>query len=129
MKRTLTLALAAAVLSACSSGSSAPKDSGPVTAAGAADAQTATVGMTDKLVFSPTTVAAKVGTLTLSAKNEGNTPHNLTFDDAALGKTGTISGKQTKDVRVSFDKAGTFTFTCTFHEGMSGKVVVTVAAT
>ena len=126
MKRSLTLASVAVVLLAgCSSGSSgAAEDTGSVAASGSADAQTAEVGMTDKLVFAPTTVTAKVGKVTLSAQNEGNTPHNLTFDDKSLGKTGTISGKETKDVTVTFDKAGTFTFTCTFHEGMDGKVVV-----
>lgn len=133
MKRTLTPRATLTVVlltAACSSGSSAAsKDSGSVTAAGAAGAQTATVGMTDSLAFAPATVKAKVGTLTLSAKNEGNTPHNLTFDDPALGKTGTISGKETKDVVVTFDKAGTFAFTCTFHEGMNGKVIVTAAGT
>lgn len=126
MKRSLTLAATAVVLlAACSSGSSGGvSNTGSVAASGTVDAQTAQVGMTDKLVFSPSTVTARVGKLTLSAKNEGNTPHNLTFDDKSLGKTGTISGKETKDVTLSFDKAGTFTFTCTFHGGMNGKVVI-----
>ena len=125
MKRTLTLAaLSVVLLAGCSSGSGTTKATGTVTSSGPATAQTAQVGMTDRLVFSPSTVNAKVGMLTLSAKNEGSTPHNLTFDDKSFGKTGTIAGKETKSVTLKLDKAGTYTFTCTFHEGMNGRVVV-----
>ena len=123
MKRTL-IALSVAVLLAGCSSSSKAKDNGAVTAEGATGAQTATVGMTDKLQFAPTTVNAKVGTVTLDVKNEGQTPHNLTFDDTALGRTKTVGGKETQALKVVFDKAGTYTFVCTFHSGMNGKVVV-----
>ncbi len=63
-----------------------------VTTTGEAGAQTATVGMNDKLAFVPTTVQAKVGTVALDVKNLGRVPHNLQFDDDALGRTGTIAG-------------------------------------
>lgn len=120
----LLVALAAtALLAGCGSGSSS-KGTGSVTTTGAADAQTATVGMTDQLKFSPSTVLAKVGTVTLDVKNEGQVPHNLVFDDGALGKTGTVDGKSDATLKVSFTKAGTYTFVCTFHPGMGGKVVV-----
>ena len=56
---------------------------------GAADAQTATVGMNDKLKFDPTTVNAKVGTVTLDVDELRRVPHNLDFTDEALGKTST----------------------------------------
>ncbi len=124
MKRTLIALSVAVLLAGCGNNSSKAKDNGAVTTEGAGAAQTATVGMTDKLQFAPTTVNAKVGTVTLEVKNEGQTPHNLTFDDSALGKTNTISGKQTQSLKVVFDKAGTYTFMCTFHSGMNGKVVV-----
>jgi plastocyanin len=128
MKRTLipaaTLLLA---LTGCG-GSDSPAVSGgtsdTVTTSGAAEAQTATIGMTDSLKFAPSTVDAKVGTVTLTVDNMGSTPHNLHFDDSALGKTPTIAGKESKPLEVTFSQPGTFTFLCTFHEGMTGRVVV-----
>jgi len=124
VKRTLTTVAIAVLLVGCSSGSTKAKDNGAVTTTGAAGAQTAAVDVTDSLTFSPNTVNAKVGTVTLSVTNTGGTPHNLTFDDSALGKTNTIAGKESVPLKVVFDKAGTFTFRCTFHAGMTGKVVV-----
>lgn len=124
----LPVLLLTLVLAGCGGGDddAAPATGGTdaVTTTGAADAQTATVGMNDKLAFDPTTVQARVGTVTLDVENEGRVPHNLVFDDEALGKTGTVSGGDTEPLKVVFDKAGTFTFVCTFHSGMDGKVVV-----
>jgi plastocyanin len=124
VKRSLILLAVATLLAGCSSGGSKAPDSGSVTTQGSPDAQTATVGMTDKLRFDPGTVDAKVGTVTLDVKNEGGVPHNLTFDDTSLGKTRTVSGHASQPLKLVFDKAGTFTFQCTFHPGMTGKVVV-----
>ena len=123
MKRIATV-LALAALAGCSSGSTKAKESLAVTSGGGPDAQTATVLMADSLTFVPNLVNAKVGKLTLTATNKGNTPHNLTFADKALGKTSTISGKESGSLTLTFDKAGTYSFRCTFHEGMTGKVVV-----
>lgn len=123
MNRLATLALVPLLVVGCSSGSKA-KDTGSVSTTGDAGAQTATVDMTEQLRFVPSTIKAKVGTVTLTVDNIGQVPHNLEFDDSALGKTKTVAGKTTAALRVAFDKAGTFTFTCTFHPGMIGKVVV-----
>lgn len=114
------------VLAGCGGGSDdAPAGgSDSVTTSGAADAQTATVDMNDKLLFAPTTVEAKIGTVTLDVKNVGKVPHNLVFDEEAIGKTGTIDGGASEPLKLVFDKTGTFTFQCTFHSGMTGKVVV-----
>lgn len=101
------------------------KVTGTVDASGSGDAQSATVDMTDELTFQPNEVKAKVGTLALTAKNVGQIPHNLVFNDAALGKTDTIDGKASATLKVRLDKAGTYRFTCTFHSGMDGQVVVT----
>lgn len=62
--------------------------------------------------------------MTFAVKNLGNVPHNLTFDDASLGKTGTVDGGASEQLKVVFPKAGTYPFVCTFHSGMDGKVVV-----
>jgi plastocyanin len=127
MRRTLILLTAATLLAGCGSGKSSTPDAGGssvVTTDGAPDAQTATIGQNDKLKFSPSELAAKVGTVTFDVKNLGQIPHNLHFDDAALGKTDTIDGGEAKSLKVVFTKAGTYTFMCTFHSGMTGKVVV-----
>lgn len=125
MKRLVPLAAfasAALLLTGCSSGGGA--QGGAASTTGAADAQTVTVGMTDKLAFTPSTVNAKVGTVTFEVSNTGKIPHNLHFEDDGLGKTGTINGDEKEPLKVAFAKAGTFTFVCTFHSGMTGKVVV-----
>jgi plastocyanin len=115
-------------LTGCGGGEDSPTVSGApaasVVTVGSTDAQTATLGMTDTLKFAPSTVDAKVGKVTLTIENQGNTPHNLHFDDTALGKTPTIAGKKSVPLEITFSKAGTFTFLCTFHEGMIGEVVV-----
>ena len=129
MKRTALLVLPLLAVTACGgssgTGAAAPvKDEGTVVAAGAATAQTAEVDGQDTLKFKPNVVTAKVGVLTLTMRNAGQVPHNLEFDMTSLGSIGTVGGGQAKDVKVSFDKPGTYTFQCTFHPGMVGKVVV-----
>lgn len=95
-----------------------------IDATGAADAQTVTVESNDKLEFEPATVRAKVGTLTLIHRNAGQIPHNLTFEDDALGATETIAGGKEESLTVTFSAPGTYDFVCTIHSGQTGKVVV-----
>jgi plastocyanin len=123
VKRPAALLLVSA-LAACGGGGDKVEDHGTVTATGAASAQTATVGMTDELIFTPNVVRAKVGTLTITADNLGRIPHDLVFEQQGLGQTDRIDGKEKGDVTVVFKKAGTFTFVCTLHPGMTGKAVV-----
>jgi plastocyanin len=80
--------------------------------------------MNDKLQFTPNVVVARVGTLTLTIKNLGVVPHNLVYDTDGLGRTSSIAGGASQDLKTVFSKAGTYTFTCTFHAGMDGRVVV-----
>ena len=130
MNRPAFAVLAPLVLVAgCSGGSSgtdpgAVADLGTTTAAGSPSAQTAEVDGKDTLKFGPNIVDAKVGALALTFRNAGQVPHNLVFDDAGLGKTGTVNGGARQVLSLRFDKVGTFTFQCTFHPGMTGKVVV-----
>lgn len=125
----LLAVLIALPLAACGSSSSSPGDSGDsgdpgVAAAGPADAQTITVDSTDDLDFVPEVIAAKVGTLTITLGNSGQISHNLVFDDKGLPAIGTVTGGKTLSATYTFDKPGTYTFVCTFHNGMDGKVVV-----
>ena len=112
---------AALLLSACSGGSSG---TGSVTTTGSAAAQTVTVEMRDDLKFHPSTVQARIGTVTVHLDNVGQVPHDFAFGQQSLGKTGSIDGKSQQDLKVTFDKAGTFSFLCTIHPHMTGKVVV-----
>lgn len=110
-------------LAACG-GSHAPKSGGGAeSAAGPASAQTFTVHGNDRDQFVPQTIAAKVGTLTLSLQN-GGVPHNLTFKTSGLPGIATVSGGATKSTTLTFTTPGTYVFECTIHPGMEGKVVV-----
>jgi len=125
----VALAVPTLVLSAALAGCGGQSDSKPAagTGTGAADgppaAQTFTIHGTDADAFSPATVRAKVGKLTLTLSN-GGVPHNLVFDDKALHGISVVSGGTTKSTLLTLDHAGTYTFMCTLHPGMSGKVVV-----
>lgn len=129
MTRTLAALTALLLLAGCGSsgkgGSSGLTVTGTVTASGAPGAQTARLQMTDGLQFTPNVVLARVGSLALTVENSGSIPHNLVFDDASLGKTDTVKGHGTATLTLPLTKAGTFRFTCTFHSGMDGKIVVT----
>jgi len=124
MRRLLPVLLLLAGTAACG-GSHAPKSGGGAEAAsGPATAQTFTIHGTDRDQFMPQTLAAKVGTLTLTLQN-GGVPHNLTFKSDRLPSIGTVSGSATKSTTLTFDAPGTFVFECTIHPGMEGKIVVT----
>jgi plastocyanin len=123
--RALGAVLALVLAAGCSGGGGAKQSTGDVTASGPPSAQQATVDMNDRLQFAPNLVRASVGTLTLAVDNVGRVPHNLTFKDSALGATGTVDGGRQATLKVTFDKPGTYRFTCTFHRGMDGQVVVT----
>lgn len=128
MHRTGWLVLPLLAVTACggggSGGTSSVTSNGTVAAAGSPTAQTAQVDGQDVLKFKPNVVTAKVGALTLTMHNAGQVPHNLEFDDSSLGKLGLVSGGQSKQLKLTFAKAGTFTFQCTIHPGMTGKVIV-----
>ena len=112
-------------LTGCGGGStSKPSSSGAVTAAGPANAQTATVVANNLLKFAPATVHAKVGTLMLTMTISGGVPHNLVFDDGTVGTPipTTPSGSATQTY--TFAKPGTYGFQCTIHSGMVGQVIV-----
>ena len=105
-------------------GSHAPTDGGGVgTAAGPPQQQTFTIHGTDRQQFSPQTLKARVGTLTLTLEN-GGVPHDLTFKDGGLPGIGVVSGKATKSTTLQLTSPGTYVFVCTIHPGMDGKLIV-----
>ncbi|MEA3018968.1 MAG: hypothetical protein QOI47_492 [Actinomycetota bacterium] len=97
------------VVAACGGGGSSSTASTP-----------GAVAVKDNL-FSPQSITVKVGdTVTWTFK--GNSAHNVTFDafHSNLMKEGTYTH--------TFDAAGTFSYRCTVHPGMNGKVVVSNSA-
>ncbi len=105
-------------------GESTLKETGRVATIGEAGAQSASLDMTDARTFVPNVVEARVGSVILTLENAGRIPHNLVFADSKLGKTDTVDGGATQTLTVSLAAAGTFRFTCTFHPGMDGQIVV-----
>jgi plastocyanin len=125
VKRLLVLVLPCLLLTGCGgeSDSTPAAGSGTGTTEGPADAQTFTIRGTDADAFSPATVQAKVGTLTLTLQN-GGVPHDLVFKDKGLPGIAAVSGAATRSTVLTFRRTGTFQFVCTIHPGMAGKVVV-----
>jgi plastocyanin len=81
-----------------------------------------TVVATNSLVFSPSTLHVNAGDeVTFSF---GSVAHNVFFD-AGNGAPGNIDGiNANTTVQRTFPTAGTYTYTCHLHPGMSGTVVV-----
>lgn len=84
---------------------------------GSASAEPGVVTVKDNK-FDPKAMTVSVGD-TVTWKFTGASAHNVTFDDfnSTLMKTGTF--------KHTFDKAGTYTYTCTIHSGMKGTIEVT----
>ena len=118
------LLLAVLLLTACGGGGSEREGETALDATGPADAQVVTVLSNDKIEFEPDTVRAKVGTLRLTHRNSGQVPHNLVFEDKALGGTEVLPGGKEETLVLTFDEPGTYDFVCTIHSGQDGRVVV-----
>jgi plastocyanin len=75
------------------------------------------VDMTDS-TFAPQAIDAKVGD-TISFVNKDEIAHNATGEGI---DSGTIAGGATFDFKAA--KAGTISYVCTFHPGMTGTISV-----
>ena len=87
--------------------------------------------MTISNTFSPIARTVTTGT-TVTWRNDGNTDHNVTWDDAA-GRNAALQGDGTGDINPAiagsshtrlFNTAGTYGFHCTIHPGMNGTLAV-----
>jgi plastocyanin len=71
--------------------------------------------------FNPATITVPAGT-TVTWTNQDSAPHTATADDTSFDTGRLDPGKSGS---VTFDKPGTYTYTCTFHPNMKGTIVVT----
>lgn len=126
----LATAFVAAALAAgmfgCGSGSNSPVGPSPPPTSGMPPSTPspngATVMATPSLVFTPDTVAVKVGSSVTFAF--GSVVHNVFFD-AANGAPADIGGANANvSVGRAFTTAGTYTYTCHIHPFMHGTVIV-----
>ena len=119
MKRLGLLAACLAVVLAACGGGSSDDGSGDNADKGGPPPQAARVVAKD-LAFKPSKVRlAAGGTVTWEFK-DGATPHNVTADDKAYASNNESSGTYSH----TYDKPGTYKYTCTIHPAMKGTVVV-----
>ncbi|MBA3823864.1 MAG: cupredoxin domain-containing protein [Ktedonobacterales bacterium] len=69
----------------------------------------------------PANIQVPIGT-TVTWTNGDDAPHSVTFNNG-MADSGLFKKGQT--YQYTFTKAGTFTYHCTVHPGMVGRVVVT----
>ncbi|HEU4630987.1 MAG TPA: plastocyanin/azurin family copper-binding protein [Gemmatimonadaceae bacterium] len=121
LRRIMAATTLAAALVACGGGGSDYDGGGPTGPTGPTG-QNATVDATPQITFSPATVTIAAGrSVTFRF---GSVPHNVFFD-AASGAPADIPTPTTNaSVTRTFNTAGTFTYDCHVHPGMSGTVIV-----
>ncbi len=87
-------------------------------------AKTVTVRAMDGNMFSPATVTINVGDTVTWVNADTDTPHNSVSNDDLWDSGNMNSGAKFSH---TFDTAGTFAYTCTYHAGMNGTVIVKAA--
>ena len=121
----LAASLATLALAGCGGDSAAAVSSSaasPVQAATALGKAAAVIKATDDLKFAPSTTSVKTGQI-VEFDNTGAMAHEITFDTAPDANLASFpaGGRW----QVEFSAAGTYTFQCTFHPGMTGTLTVT----
>jgi plastocyanin len=112
--------------SKASTSSSSTAASGSTGSSGSASASSAPAATgTDVTIkdfkFSPETLSVKVGDK-VTFKNSDGQPHTATSDNSGDFDAGAVDPGSSKVV--TFDKAGTFTYHCSFHPFMHGTIEV-----
>lgn len=114
-------------LAACGNGAPASSSSGgggggscPGKASAGTAAGDVKVSATDQLQFNPATSTAKVGQV-VQWNNVGSVLHNITFDQGCLTDSQFQPGASWE---ITFTQAGTYSYKCTIHPGMDGKLTV-----
>lgn len=104
---------------AAPSESAEPAGSGDAGAGAQAPVQAATVDIRE-FAYEPATVTVRAGG-TVEWVNADAAPHTATADDDSFDTGSLAKGDKAK---VTLDKAGTFTYICTFHPFMNATVEV-----
>lgn len=121
-----TLALG---IAACGNGAPASSSSGggggggncPGTASAGGGTGDVKVSANDQLQFTPTSQTAKVGQV-VQWSNVGSVLHNITFDQGCLTDSSFQPGGTWS---IKFSQAGSYSYKCTIHPGMDGKLSIT----
>jgi plastocyanin len=115
MKRIHAALFAATLVVAASCGGGSDSPTGTTNNGGV------TVNASNSLVFAPNSVSIATGqTVTWVF---GSIDHNVIFG-ATAGAPAAIGTSHSTSVTRTFNTAGTFAYVCTFHNGMTGVVVV-----
>jgi plastocyanin len=113
----------AMVLVACSS-SAAPAESSSKPAESKPAAAQSASGSAEVVMsgfkFQPAELTVKMGTKVTFTNND-SAGHDVVASDGSFN-SGTLNKGQT--FSMVFDKEGTFSYVCTFHPGMDGKIIV-----
>jgi plastocyanin len=91
-------------------------DPSPSLAPSSADASVTIADM----AFSPEDVDISAGDTVAWSFDDGDVPHNVTFEDGGSSSDTQDSGSWSR----SFDEAGTYEYRCTLHSQMHGTVTV-----
>jgi plastocyanin len=103
------------------SGSSSSSTPAPATDSGGGSAAKAAKATIKDFTFDPETATVKAGG-TITWTNEDSANHNVVFDDKSV--KGIDNLRQNQSGEVTFDKAGSFSYVCSYHPGMKGTVTV-----
>jgi plastocyanin len=108
--------------------SPSPTGSGPTGGAPSGETVQITIGTdTDaELKFDPAELTVQAGAdVQVTFENRATTPHNLTFQAPINVATETVVAPGTSEtVEFTAPAAGEYTFVCTLHPGMGGKLIV-----
>jgi plastocyanin len=120
---TLLLACLALVAAGCGSddGGGGGSSSSSSSSGGGGAASSSVKDTIKNFAFDPDPAKVKAGG-TITWTNEDSAAHNVVFDDKSVKSIKNLD--QGQSGKVTFDKAGTYSYVCTYHSGMKGSVTV-----
>ena len=114
-----TAAVAAVLVTGCGGGGSDPSAAAAPSAGGSSGSASAIT--IDNFKFSPGTLRVQDGAR-IKVANDDSAPHSVTADDGRSFDSGTVDSGGATTIRAP--AAGTYSYHCTIHPFMKGKLVV-----
>lgn len=114
-----TAAVAAVLVTGCGGGGSGPS-AGAAPSAGGSSGTSSAITISN-FKFSPSTLRAKTGA-GIKVANDDSAPHTVTADDGHSFDSGTVDPGASSTIQAP--AAGTYSYHCTIHPFMKGKLVV-----